>query len=248
MYRFPFGWGRLFLTVGLLIFSTVTNSLAASSGANKVFTLSENLDVEPTTGTSALTIPIEIPQGRGGIQPNITLLYNSSGGNGILGIGWNMELGNIQRSTRKGIPRYNNTDTFVIIQPGSQQELVDISGNGTEFRPETEGSFSKIKFDGTSWIITDGKGTKYYFGTNSSSRVVDPANPSRIFKWCLERVEDSNGNFMVVTYVASDNQVYPTAISYTGNSKIALPTHAVVRINYEPRPNLSDYTEFSFRF
>ncbi|MCB9771472.1 MAG: VCBS repeat-containing protein [Candidatus Omnitrophica bacterium] len=230
---------NLTVCFGVLMVSPVVFA-AVGPSANNAFILSENLDVDPSTGTAALTIPIDIPQGRAGIQPNLTLLYNSSGGNGMLGMGWNLELGNIQRSVRKGIPRYTSADTFVITAAGSQQELVDISGNGTEFRPETEAAFSKIKFDGTAWIVTDTKGTKYYFGTSASTRLSDPANASRIYRWDLEKVEDINGNFMTVTYVRSENQLYPSIVNYTGNSKISLPPYAQVRFNYETRTASGD--------
>ncbi|MCB9771318.1 MAG: VCBS repeat-containing protein [Candidatus Omnitrophica bacterium] len=243
MKKFP--WGKSSITLSFLVLTLISPNLsfAAAPSATQVFTLSENLDVDPSTGTSSISIPIEVPQGRAGIQPSIGLLYNSSGGNGILGVGWSMELGYIQRSTKKGVPQYNSTDIFVLSQAGSQQELVDISGNGTEFRPETEGAFMKIQFSGTSWTLTDRKGTKYFFGTNIASRVYDPTNSSKVYRWALERVEDINGNYMTVTYVRDDNQVYPSVINYTGNTIATLPTYAQVRFNYESKTTLADFSE-----
>jgi RHS repeat-associated protein len=240
-------WSKVSSSLGAVVFLIAIASAniswaAQSNGSNNVFALSQNLDVDPSSGTASISIPIEVPQGRAGIQPNVTLLYNSSGSNGMLGVGWSMELGSIQRSMKKGMPKYNNADMFVLVQAGSSQELVDISGNGTEFRLETEGSFSKIKFDGSSWIITDRKGTKYYFGTSATARVADPASASKVFKWCLEQVEDISGNYLTISYMAADNQLYPQEIKYTGNTTANLLPYASVNFSYDVKANVADTT------
>lgn len=80
-------------------------------------TLSELLDLDPhesltygitteadiATGAVKYTIPIPAPIGRAGLQPNIALSYNSYLKNGWIGMGWDLEMGAIQRSTRKGL-------------------------------------------------------------------------------------------------------------------------------------------------
>ncbi len=232
-----------FLAISLNFIFSESLQAASDLGGGKVFTLSENLDVDPSTGTASVTIPIEVPQGRAGIQPGINLLYNSSSGNGILGLGWTMELGSIQRSTKKGVPQYDKNDTFVITLAGSQQALVDISGAGTEFRPKIEGSFMKIKFNGTNWTVTDKKGTIYYFGSSSASRLSVPGKPTQIFRWHLDKIEDLNGNFLLVNYNSEGSQIYPSTIDYTGNTILGSLPYAQIRFNYENRASVGDASE-----
>jgi hypothetical protein len=52
------------------------------------------------TGAAVYTIPIECPVGIQGMQPNISIVYNSQAGNGAMGWGWN--LAGISSITRCG--------------------------------------------------------------------------------------------------------------------------------------------------
>ena len=65
------------------------------------------------TGAATYTIPIEVPAGINGMQPNISLVYNSQAGNGIAGWGWN--IGGLSMISR--VPKnhyYDNDKTGII--------------------------------------------------------------------------------------------------------------------------------------
>ena len=61
------------------------------------------------SGTANLSYPIEIPAGRQGMQPNLALTYSSGGGNGWLGVGWDISIPSITVETRWGVPRYDQS-------------------------------------------------------------------------------------------------------------------------------------------
>ncbi len=182
-------------------------------------------------GSFSHTLPIELPAGRNGLQPQLALAYNSNAGNGIVGIGWSlqglpaitrMNYGNGINYGKAGYP----ADTFA----GPEGRLIDL-GAGI-YHAETE-TWSKYEPSGNcgngpcSWIVTDRNGLKYYYGLTSNSRIVakdsnnNEINNGAVRVWALERVEDLNGNYYEVSYKKDaglfydHGQYYPEKINYT---------------------------------
>ncbi len=148
-----------------------------------------SIGVDPRLINVAISVPIEVPAGINRIQPNFAISYKSNNQNNLLGVGWQIDFDYIERSTKRGIPKYNNSDYFELIQSGAYQDLVYDSANGL-YHAKIESSFMKIEFLSDRWLITDKGGTKYYFGATDDSRQADSGAPSNVFRWFLNRIED----------------------------------------------------------
>ncbi|MEW6102185.1 MAG: SpvB/TcaC N-terminal domain-containing protein [Candidatus Omnitrophota bacterium] len=201
--------------------------------------------LDPKIINASMSIPIEVPVGINDIEPALAISYASNNQNTLYGTGWDIQLASIERSTKRGIPKYDNSDLFIFTQEGQAQELVFDSSSGL-YHPEIESAFMKMEFLGESWLVTSRSGTKYFFGFTDDSRQYDSLNPARIFKWNLNRVEDVHGNYMTITYFKDNNQVYPWKIEYSGNVNTGLLPYAQVEFERETRatPYMSYKTGF----
>ncbi|WP_243398024.1 SpvB/TcaC N-terminal domain-containing protein [Leptospira kmetyi] len=195
-------------------------------------------------GGVSLSYPIETPTGRAGIEPKLAISYSSTGGDGWLGVGWNLGLGSITRTPEYGALYYDNRDSFT----WNGTRLVKVAGgssneNGT-YRPEITGEdlvilrLSNIESGGV-WEVLDSSGTKNTFGESNASRIYNPANPSQTYSWYLSKTEDRNGNYLQVQYDNSEyynkRNLYLKEIRYTGNSKSGASARQYVRFYTKQR-------------
>ena len=196
-------------------------------------------------GSAALTYPISIPAGRNGLQPDISLSYNSNSGNGILGYGWTIPQPAITIDTRWGVPRYSSDYESEIYSIDGQQ-MVQKDGNqdlrlpyqSTVLLPRQNGDVTFTARDtkncdlivrhGTApnnywWSVTDRSGTTYYYGKYASDDVPNAQcvlkdGKGNIAYWVLAEVVDMYGNFIKYGYNTSDNnEIYLKNIYYTGH-------------------------------
>ncbi len=228
----------LVLAIGHTPFATSLSFAKETDGDVPLTGISASLQPDPFTGILTGSIPIEIPPGRNGMQPNVVLAYESAGGNGWVGMGWKLEMGAIERQTRWGVLYQPTTQeeldgkVYTIRLDGVSTDLVQDAIDPLLYHEKIKGSFLRIKklsADGTTgWEITDKKGTKYKFGTGTTTRIQGTVGSlgTQIFKWCLERVEDRDGNYMTMTFTGDQGQGYLSQIDYTGNGATA-PTNQV---------------------
>jgi hypothetical protein len=74
--------------------------------------IGEKFSPDLHTGTGNFTVPIAVPPGRNGFQPQLNLSYSSGSGNGPFGLGWRLNIPGVTRKPGKGIPRYRDADAF----------------------------------------------------------------------------------------------------------------------------------------
>jgi RHS repeat-associated protein len=219
----------------------VPTSFSGLSAANPLEGINQ---IAPPSANSKgdlnLSFPIELPKGRNGMEPSLQLVYNSSGGNGYFGLGWNMNFPNIQVDTRWGVPRYlSDKESEAYLVNGEQLEEVahqiDLNanrstGNTKEFRYRVEGKFDKILRHGNgplnyTWEVHEKSGRIYYYGKRKSESSVNNSfvlkGTQGIAYWALAEVEDQHGNKIEYNYVNNAASVaqmlIPSNISYSGN-------------------------------
>jgi hypothetical protein len=103
--------------------------MSGGSGANWVSTESPPVyDVSGFTGGFSTEIPILVPSYHG-LEPGLALSYNSSGGNGFVGAGWELSGFSVieRRNKDGGWPRFDGTDTYWL----GGQKLVPCGGSGS---------------------------------------------------------------------------------------------------------------------
>lgn len=91
-------------------------SISLPKGGGAIKGIDQKFTVNAVNGTAAFSVPLPVSQARGA-APALSLSYNSGGGNGIFGLGWNLSLPSIKRKTDKELPQYNDyidSDTFLL--------------------------------------------------------------------------------------------------------------------------------------
>ena len=199
-----------------------------------------------TFGGAIYSIPLEIPKGVCNMQPEIGIIYNSQGGNSLLGYGWNIS--GISTITRTGSTLYHNgkmtaadfscDDQFLL--DGQRLILVGSSGNNYEYKTEND-EFSKIVFQKENGYyskcevkLENGNIIQYGYTSNSKLMASDGNN---VIKWMVSSISDRNGNTISYLYETSgaNSDIYIKQISYTSNTTAGLNPQFVISFTYSTR-------------
>ena len=153
------------------------NSIIADPASDTVGVTSGAFDIDES-GSANYSIPIFAPKGTGGLAPQLALSYNSSAGNGIAGVGWNISgISSITRCLKSpehdpGLdfyPAIQLTDDDALCIDGQRMFKL---GDGT-YRTELD-SFSKITAFGIAgngpnkFEVVTKSGEKRIYGSNGS--------------------------------------------------------------------------------
>lgn len=185
-------------------------------------------------GGATYSIPIEVPQGVGGLQPQLSIVYNSQSGNGLCGYGTSLAgISSITRGpkdiyhdgTAQGIS-YLADDALYL----DGERLILFSGtagqDSTVYIPESD-PYTRVIAHGTctstsnnTWYeVQQSDGMVYWYGCGNTSRqsYKDNDGKQKIHAWYLDRVIHRNGNYLEHYYDTIDNCVYLILIAYGSN-------------------------------
>ncbi|MEW6431742.1 MAG: RHS repeat-associated core domain-containing protein [Myxococcota bacterium] len=189
-------------------------------------------DVSPD-GQSSVTIPLWVPPGRAGLQPELALSYSSNRGDGLLGLGW--ALSGASAVTRCGkTPAQDGAAVWASAATSGAfcldgSRLVEASPN--EYRTDPE-SYRKITYEpapADRWVVRAPDGGRRIFEHERQ-----PQGVSSPFAWLLSETRDAAGNAMTFTYGAEGELLQ---IEYARNDAAGLPATRSVRFVYEVRNN-----------
>lgn len=182
--------------------------------------------VDLHSGAAMSQYQIQVPDGSGGFQPAISLLYNSATVDEMknkksmgswVGIGWALGLGSISYDDVTG-------DYMLSLDGQSSYRLVQDALGAYHTDPE---SFLEITRTGQQWDVYDTAGVYYRFGGTADSQQY--RDDSTYYRWDLSYVQDTNtANLVTVTYVQDTwtddstgkthvRAAYPTHVKYNNN-------------------------------
>jgi RHS repeat-associated protein len=207
--------------------------LTLPKGGGAIRGIGEKFAVNPANGTGSMTVPLNTSPGRAGFGPQLSLTYDSGSGNGPYGFGWSLSLNSITRKTDKGLPQYADSvesDIFIVsVAEDLVPALVEANGKWTRdviparivygnqyaihrYRPRVEGAFARIERwintadpQDTFWRSISKDNITAWYGKSAESRVADPADPSRVFRWLICESYDDKGNVISYRYKAEDS-------------------------------------------
>ena len=228
----------------IIIYSILLNKSMATQNGAIVGSLPGIAGVD-LYGAATYTIPIWVTPGTNGMQPNLSLVYNSRSGRGIMGVGWGIQgLSSITRTGKDWMHFGQTTGMNVSVNDRYHLDgnlLLATNGGiyhqgGTEYGTEIE-TFSKIYSVGNSgagpdhFNVYSKEGTILEYGNTPDSKVELPNSITALI-WQINRATDANGNYMTYTYNESNGESTLQRIEYTFNQAQGLAAYASVEFEY----------------
>ncbi|MFO0612370.1 MAG: SpvB/TcaC N-terminal domain-containing protein [Polyangiaceae bacterium] len=211
-------------------------SMELPKGGGAIRGIGETFNVNAATGTGSFGVPLPLSPSPRGPTPELALSYDSGSGNSVFGLGWSVSVPAITRKTDKKVPEYlDSEDSDLFLLSGAEDLVPTLDAGGARvtssstvgtvttrvdaYRPRVEGLFSIIErvtvtdtgptpSRNVYWRACTRDNVKSTFGQSAAARVADPASPTRVYSWLLERTEDDRGNVVLYVYKQenADNQ------------------------------------------
>lgn len=195
------------------------------------------------SGAATYSIPIEVPAGINGLQPELSLVYNSQGGFGLAGL--NFDITGISEITR--VPQnlyydgklsavsFNEQDQFakdgrrLVLISGKHGESSATYGFEIEDHTRIHGMLGNNKI----WFqeLSKKNGLYLAYGSTDNSCVILPDNKG-VYAWKLRRVSDTNGNEINYEYEEyKDGLTRIKHIYYAKNCRIDFEYYTLQELN-----------------
>ena len=214
----------------------------------------EAFQVSSFTGAATYSLPITVPPGPGGLQPSVTINYNSQVVDAAtlrkqaswVGMGWSLDLGAIDRDMN-GTDNYLEDDVFSISVGGISSLLLPANGttNGeTGYYKTADESYWRIHYNSTTdkWTVWDKTGTVYSFGDNPDTQPIDERakfpyfsncdyEGQRAWRWPLVEMKNVFGKAIKYTYVKEEKTVNYRSCGGAHDAETAIYPESIVYPN-----------------
>lgn len=197
-------------------------------------------------GAAQYSVSIDVPKGRGGMQPDLSIAYNSQSGNNIAG--WGCGISGIPVITRgakdifhdgyaQGLS-YSSNDALYY----NGVRMILLSGEegtaGAIYSPETDRFTTitvipAIALSDISFLVKSSDGMTYEFGNYLCQRRHFNRNVDVVSDiWYINKATDACGNDISYSYLFDEYYIYPQTITYSGNT---------VSFEYESRVDVQPF-------
>lgn len=236
----------------IYILAFALNTIQALSTAQIAYAFDTSKDVgdipyeTKVTPQGALTynVPIECYPSPSGLQPNISLVYNSMSGNGVAGMGWS--IGGLSSISRVNSSVYydgkvsaaNFSDTCAFTLDGVRL----VKKPGTDYLVTEQGNIIVRPYKKYFEIFyPNGNKATYGFNDNLNTQIIS---------FPITRLEDRNGNYIEYKYIQdADDTVgdvapyvsmyYIEAIEYGADKD--MDHSASIKFSYQKRNDINPY-------
>ncbi len=235
-------------------------SITLPKGGGALRGIGEKFAANPVTGTGSMSVPIATSPARSGFTPQLSLAYDSGGGNGVFGMGWSLSTPSMTRKTDKGLPQYDDaleSDVFALSgsedlvplleQPDAPRIVDGISYQVRAYRPRIEGLFARIERWSNSadshdvhWRSLSKDNVLTLYGKSENARIFDPTAPDHIFSWLICESRDDKGNAILYIYKAEDDSGVDLTHAHERNRQQRTANRYLKRIRYGNQHTLLD--------
>ena len=195
--------------------------ISLPTGGGSLRSIGERFQPDPQTGCAKYAIPIELPAGRAGsAHPPLNLVYSSGKGNSPFGLGWELDIPEVKRSARLGIPQYTDTDEIIV-------GTVEYSYHDGRWRANNEDNLTLIarspSADDPVWTAKRPDGVTQGFGEEKAAIVKANDGSGRCFTSKLTSHRDPAGGVTCYHYTRSpDSSLEVGAVSESYIERILL--------------------------
>jgi RHS repeat-associated protein len=197
-------------------------------------------------GQVGFKIPLKVPAGNAGHAPELAISYDTGLGLGAFGLGWQLALPSIERSTTFGVPTYqlsqNTGFADILTVNGTRIKFISHKDGVYRYRLEKDFGYTSLTyysgefslrehdFPGGGWVLARSSGEVLVFHQTACGVVSDlvATNPGgdcksevlgeqrKIQAWKLTHQINNHGRVIHYTYQKLQGQLVLNSITYGG--------------------------------